>query len=302
MCGLSGDHAGGFRSVIATVAHLFGCYNPEVSRLRVAAISFLNTVPLMYDFEHAPQREGLAERFDVHYTLPSLCAEELRAGTSDIGIVPVAAYTTIPDLWILPGVAIAAKHPVRSILLVSKRELREVRSVGTDTSSRTSVALLRLLFDRQFGLNPEFVSEEPELDRMMANHDAALLIGDPALRVNIADGKYRYVDLAEEWQRMTGLPFVFAFWALRGEAIELARVSDAVAVFQRSRDAGLLHAGELARKEAGRYGTTPELALEYLTQHIDYTLDEQNIAGLRLFFRYATECGALQPAPELRFL
>ena len=112
-----------------------------MSRLKISAISYLNTAPLMWDFEHA---EAGAD-FDISYTIPSACAEALRAGTADIGIIPAAAYTTVPDLVIIPDVAIAARRAVRSILLVSKMPIdaqwTQVRSVALDTSSMTSVAL-----------------------------------------------------------------------------------------------------------------------------------------------------------------
>ncbi|GAC1644557.1 MAG: menaquinone biosynthesis protein [Acidobacteriaceae bacterium] len=273
-----------------------------MSRLRVSAISFLNTVPLMYDFEHPPCREQLLQSFEVHYTLPSVCAEELRSGKSDIGIVPVAAYATIPDLFVIPGVAIAAKHPVRSILLVSKRSPADLRSVAVDTSSRTSVALLKVLFARHFSADPQFVPLPPDLEDMLENHDAALLIGDAALSIDPSDRRYLYFDLAEEWQRMTGLPFVFAFWTVRGAVRQQALAADASRVFHQSRDAGVAHAPQLAASEAPRYGISQELVLDYLTRHIDFSLDDSNLKGLSLFYQFAAGSGALPPAPELRFL
>jgi chorismate dehydratase len=271
-------------------------------RLRVSAISYLNTVPLMYGFRHAPTHEEWAQRFEVHYTLPSQCAEELRAGTSDIGIIPVAAYASIPGLRIIPDVAIAAKHPVRSILLVSKVPLRGVRSVAADTSSRTSVALMKVLFERRFGARPEYVPEPPDVKQMLSRHDAALLIGDPALRIDPATCGHTCYDLAAEWQGMTGCPFVFAFWAVRQYAVELAREYRASDAFLRSRELGTSHVDQIVREEARRYGVSAELARKYLSYHIDYTLDEANITGLQLFFRYAAECGALPSAPELAFI
>jgi chorismate dehydratase len=271
-------------------------------RLRVSAISYLNTVPLMYGFRHAPTAETWAQRFDVHYTLPSECAEELRAGTSDIGIIPVAAYASIPGLRIIPEVAIAAKHPVRSILLVSNVPLERVRSVAADTSSRTSVALTKVLFERRFAARPEYVPEPPDLEQMLSRHDAALLIGDPALRIDPASCPYVCHDLAAEWQEMTGCPFVFAFWAVRSEAVKLAREYQASDVFRQSRELGSTHVEEIVAEEAARYGVSEELARKYLSFHIDYTLDRENLEGLRLFFGYAEQCGALPKAPELTFL
>src|ERR1700685_920954 len=116
-------------------------------RLRISAISYLNTAPLMWDFEHSEA----GRQFDISYTLPSACARALQAGTADIGIIPAAAYTQIPGLLVLPGVAIASRRPVRSILLVSKVPVERIRSVALDTSSMTSVALTRVLFAKWGG-------------------------------------------------------------------------------------------------------------------------------------------------------
>src|SRR5437763_17115523 len=166
-------------------------------RLRISAISYLNTAPLMWDFEHG----HLAQHFDISYTVPSLCAQALAEGEADIGIIPAIAYQTIPDLLVVPEIAIAARGPVRSILLVSKVPVEKIKSVAVDTSSRTSVALLEILF-RQGWLAaslPKFFPQAPNLETMLAANDAALLIGDPALTVDRA--KYHAVDLAEAWHR-----------------------------------------------------------------------------------------------------
>src|SRR5260370_712185 len=172
--------------------------------LRISAISYLNTSPLMWDFEHG--RAG--DAFDVAYTLPSNCADELRRGTADIGIIPSAAYVTIPGLSILPGVAIASKQAVRSILLVSRKPMAAI----------LTAALARVLFDKCWGGDRQVSSLPPNLQGMLADHDAALLIGDPALKVDRS--QFHTWDLAEEWIRFTGKPFVFAFWAVRQDADE----------------------------------------------------------------------------------
>ena len=179
--------------------------------LRISAISFLNTAPLMWDFENGPAAQRLREHFEISYTVPSRCAEQLKEGSADIGIIPVAAYTTIPDLVIVPDVAIAAKNKVRSILLVSKVPLDKIRSVATDDSSRTSAALVEIYLRKFVGTDPGFTRQKPLLKEMLQWHDAALLIGDPALQAR-TDGYFVY-DLAEEWRRWTGRSFVFAFWA-----------------------------------------------------------------------------------------
>jgi chorismate dehydratase len=267
----------------------------RMRKLRIAAISFLNTAPLMWDFEHTE----LGREFEIISTVPSECAEMLRAGTADIGIVPVVAYLSIPDLRIIPNVAIAANGPVRSILLVSRMPLEEVRTVAADTSSRTSVALARVLFRKWFGGGREFTSMPPLLDVMLKCCDAALLIGDPALTVD----RTRYIcyDLAEEWKRLTGDPFVFAFWAVRAEALSETDL-DLIKIFQQSRDHGLANVETLARTWAPRVGISESAVRTYLTDNIDYSLGEENLAGLELFFEYAVECGMLPGLKRLEFV
>ena len=272
----------------------------SMPRLRISAISFLNTAPLMWDFEQGERAEELRQHFDFDYTIPSVCAEQLKSGSADIGIIPVAAYTSIPDLVIVPDVAIAAKNAVRSILLISKKPLEKIRSVATDSSSRTSTALVQIFLKKFVGVDAGFSSQKPALEEMLRWHDAALLIGDPALRADT--GNYLVFDLAEEWRRWTFLPFVFAFWAVRRPALAGAGAGlDIARAFQQSRDNGLKHVPEIASAWAPRLGLAPQTIREYLTSSIDYSLDAENLKGLQLFYRYAEECGVLPHAPELRF-
>src|SRR5579864_2697825 len=203
-------------------------------RLRISAISYLNTAPLMWDFDHGEA----AKDFDIFYSVPSSCAAALREGTGDIGLIPAIAYNSIPGLVVMPEVAIAARGPVRSILLISKVPLEKIRTVASDNSSMTSVALTRVLFDRWWGGGREFRSLPPELTVMLGECDAALLIGDPALQVDCS--RYHVFDLAEEWRRLSGKAFVFAFWAVRQAALgEMQPGLDLAEVFQTSRDHGL---------------------------------------------------------------
>src|SRR5258708_15428510 len=183
-------------------------------RLRISAISYLNTAPLMWDFEHG----NAGADFDISYTLPSACAGALAAGTADIGIIPAAAYAQTPGLLVLPGVAIASRRPVRSILLVSRVPIDQIRTVALDTSSMTSAALTRILFEKWLGGGRTFVPMEPNIEKMLAAHDAALVIGDPALQIDRS--RYLTLDLAAEWIRHTGKPFVFAFSAIPQQALQ----------------------------------------------------------------------------------
>ena len=252
----------------------------------------------MWDFEHG----DAGSHFEISYTIPSACARALAEGTADIGIIPAAAYTQIPGLQILPDVAIASRRAVRSILLVSKVPVEKIRSVALDESSMTSVALAKVLL-RWLGLNPQYESMPPDIEKMLAAHHAALLIGDPALQVDRT--RYHTLDLAEEWIRITGKPFVFAFWAVRGEALkESDPAIDLPAVFRNSRDHGLQPAnlGTIVDEWSARLNLSAEEVRSYLTQNIHYDLDPECIAGLQLFYRYAGEIGALPAQPELHFL
>src|SRR5947207_2600390 len=196
-------------------------------RLRISAISFLNTAPLMWGFEHS----SAGADFDISYTVPSACAADLQSGVADIGIIPAAAYTTIPNLVILPGVAIASRRAVQSILLVSKVPIEKIKTVALDTSSLTSVALTKVLFAKWWGGGRTFAPMPPDLEEMLEQHDAGLVIGDTALKVNRSKN-FTY-DLAEEWIRLTSKPFVFAFWAVRKDALqELSSAIDLAWVFQ----------------------------------------------------------------------
>ncbi len=268
-------------------------------RLRISAISYLNTAPLMWDFEHG----DAGDEFDISYTLPSVCARALDDGTADIGIIPAAAYTQIPGLLVLPGVAIASRRPVRSILLVSKVSVEKIRTVALDTSSMTSVALTKVLFEKWLGGGRTFTPMPPDIEKMLDEHDAGLVIGDPALQIDRS--RYLTLDLAEEWIRYTGKPFVFAFWAVRGAALAEANPSiDLPAVFQHSRDHGLESASldAISREWAPRLALSEADVRSYLTENIYYQLDAPCLEGLQLFYRYAAEIGALPAAPPIDFL
>jgi chorismate dehydratase len=270
-----------------------------MTKLRISAISYLNTAPLMWDFEHG----DAARQFEISYTLPSSCPRALAAGTADIGIIPAAAYASIPGLQILPGIAIASRRAVRSILLIGNKPLEEIRTIALDTSSMTSVALTKVLFNKWIGGDRTFTSMSPELDTMLAANDAALLIGDPALQVDRS--RYYTLDLAEEWIRYTGKPFVFAFWAVRSEALQrTASPPDLAAIFQDSRDHGLQPSSlnEISKEWAPRIGIGEDEVRSYLTENIHYELDAACLEGLQLFYRYAAEIGALPSAPEMSFL
>ena len=274
-------------------------------RLKISAISFLNTAPLMWDFENpTPATRNSLDKFEFSYTVPSKCAQALLEGSADIGIIPSITYATIPGLAVLPDVVIASKNKVRSILLVHRKPIEQVRTVALDTSSRTSVCLTKILLTKFFpGPQREYVAMDPDPDQMLASCDAGLLIGDPALRVDRS--RYQALDLAEEWHRLTGKPFVFAFWAIRMAALaEWPEKYEVADVFNLSRDHGLAprNVAAIARNWAPKLGLTEADVHSYLTENIHYYLDASNTEGLELFYRYAAELQLIAEAPALRMI
>lgn len=280
----------------------------------MAAIDFLNPAPLMWDFEHEPERSRLLERYEIAYTTPAECARRLSSGEADLGLVPAAAYTTIAGMMVVPGCTIASQDRVRSILLIvpARTGIENVRRVACDSSSLTSRAYTEILFDRLWKRKAEFLSHAPDLDRMLEAADAAMLIGDPALVAleTIAEREQRtgerliYYDLAHEWRAWSGVPWVSAFWGVSANALRESGVPRNVLVedLQRSRDHGMAHVDDLARDWSRSIGLSAEAIRNYLTENIYYVLDEECKQGLDRFFRCAAESGALAPASPLRWL
>jgi chorismate dehydratase len=271
----------------------------------------------MWSFEHEPSRSALAARYSIQEDTPAECAARLAQGHADIGLIPVAAHTS--SLAVIPGCAIASRDHVRSLILVVRHpdgvqpeDPKHVRRVALDTASRTTVAYTRILFSRFWRAQPAFFPHPPDLDAMLAQADAALLIGDPALlaledreaRERRTGQRLLYLDLAHEWRALTGTVWVSAFWSVRPEAIAASGLTPAQVTedFQRSRDQGLAHLSDLADEWAGRIPLPRATILSYLSENIWYHLDDACLAGLELFYRYGVECGALAAAPALRFL
>jgi len=277
-----------------------------MKKLRISAISFLNTAPLMWDFEHpeSAQRDLPAE-FDISYTVPSACADALRKGSADIGIIPAITYQTIPNLVVIPDIAIASNGAVRSILVVSKKPLEQIKTLAADTSSRTSVVLTKIMFQKWWqpgNAGPEFIPIDPDLNKMLTRCDAALLIGDPALTAE--QSKYPVtVDLGEEWTRRTGKPFVYAFWAVRQVALTNHPLAESLAgIFQHSRERGLAHVKEIAEEWTPRLGISKASIQDYLLNNMRYGFDEEQLAGLNLFFTLAKEIAAIEDFRKIDFI
>src|SRR5580704_8128094 len=221
--------------------------------------------------------------FDLSFAIPAECADRLAYGRADIGIVPSVELNR-QDLQIIRGTGIACNGPVRSILLISKVPFSEIRTLATDSSSRTSVALSRIVLAKKYGVEPRLFSERPHLGSMLEHCDAALIIGDAALVLETADLPFHVLDLGTEWTEMTGLPMVFAVWAARADV----PVQDP-APFLESLRFGMAHIDDIARQEHSKLGISEALAREYLTRNIVFELGDREYQGLTKFLTYASE-------------
>jgi len=260
-------------------------------RRRICSVDFLNSTPLVWGLLHGPQK-GL---FDLTFRIPSLCAEMVVAGDAEIGNIPVIEYAR-QGLGFVRGPGVACHGPVRSILLISKVPLDRIHTLAADRSSRTSVGLTRIVLEKRYGVRPEFHSAAPDLEAMLGNSDAALIIGDPALRIDPSRVPYQVTDLGEEWVAMTGLPMVFAVWAGRPEVLT-PKVGDALRASCRY---GRERLDEVIAHEVEARGFAEPLAREYLTHHIVNELTGRDYAGMDLYLRYAREAGLIETsAPAL---
>ncbi|HKW65503.1 MAG TPA: menaquinone biosynthesis protein [Candidatus Acidoferrum sp.] len=288
-----------------------------MSKLRISIVQYLNTAPLVWGFTNGPLRG----KYDLSFTVPSQCAEDLRSGRADVAIIPAIEYQRIPGLAILPDMAIAAKNQVRSLLIVAKKPIDQVKTFALDSSSRSTQALTRILCAEKWRTAPQFAEALPDLPEMLHNTDAALLIGDPALRVSLgiekdswqgapgqtvcqaatlgissSDLLYVY-DAVSEWRALTGLPAVLAVWTVRRELATAELTAD----FQASRDFGLSHLGEISY-EASQDLELPQPALEsYLRDNIDFSLDPENRRGLELYFDHAAKLGQIPQASPIHW-
>lgn len=249
----------------------------------MCAVSYLNTVPLVWGMLHGAERD----LFDLEFALPAECADRLRDGRADIGIVPAAALLD-QDLKIFRGAGIACRGAVRSILLISKEPLANIRLLAADSSSRSSVLLARIILNQVYGANPEFVSMPPDMASMLDAADAALIIGDPALRLDpvaLRQEGFHVADLGEAWLTLTGLPMVFAVWAGRPDMWSAERERG----FVSSCRFGLRHLDEIVATEHAARGISAELAKTYLARHIVFELGDAEYEGLRRYLEYAAE-------------
>jgi len=263
-----------------------------LAKLRVGIVNYLNSKPLAWGF----MKGHHADKFAPSYHPPALVARLLSQGNLDIGLIPSIEVQRIPELRVLPDLCVAARHEVRSVILISRCPISEVRKVALDQNSRTSVALLRILLRERYGLSPEYLHERPDAERMLDEADAALLIGDPALKVDRE--RYLITDLAAEWQELTGLPFVFAVWAVR-PGVEIPDLSF---YFKSSLRYGLSSLDILVRESAAELELDSSEVRSYLTENLAFFLRSEEIAGLEEFYRRAHQHGLILEPRPLEFL
>lgn len=259
----------------------------------IAASSYLNTAPLCYSFVYGEQQGRCEFLSDA---APAVCADMLKAKRADAAMIPAIEYQRIPGVVAVPGVCVASKSRVRSVVLASRAPIEEVRSVALDTSSRTSAALIQIILQHFYKRQVAFRPSPPRIAEMLETDDAALIIGDPAMLIDRS--ALRVYDLAQEWRRHTGLPFVFAFWARREDSLTGLGEVD----FAAAKREGLAHTEELADRYAAQLGLPRQELIAYLTENICYDLDEESLQGLRLYYQLAAECGLIETARELVFM
>jgi chorismate dehydratase len=261
---------------------------------RVAASIYLNSAPLIWSFTRGERRQTVRL---APFAAPARCADLLARGEVEAALVPVIECQRIPEILIVPNVCVGSRERVRSVVLVTRgAELKDVRSLALDTSSRTSAALVQIIFREFLGFEPKWKASAPDLDAMLSEADAALLIGDPAMTFP-RDG-LRVYDLASLWREHTGLGFVFAMWVAREAAACEARAID----FAGARDEGLARVEEIAAAyEATLHLPRAELR-SYLLENISFSLDAEMSAGLELFYRLAHKHGLLDAVRPLRML
>jgi chorismate dehydratase len=261
---------------------------------RIAASSYLNTAPLIWSFLHGSKQDAV--RLFTHQA-PARCAEMLASGEVDAALVPVIEYQRIPDIAIMPNVCVGSQAAVRSVVIASKlNNLKKVKRVALDDSSRTSVALVKIIFREFLGFEPEWQVSLPDLGSMLEHNDAALIIGDPAMK--IPRDQFRIFDLATLWHDFTGFGFVFAMWMSRGGNAEAVSMVD----FAGARDEGLAHLDEIAAGYEDQPSLSSDEIKDYLTRNIAFQMDENMMKGLELYFELARRHGLTERVKPLEFM
>jgi chorismate dehydratase len=281
-----------------------------VAKHKISIVQYLNSIPLAWGILEGAQKDS----FEPILSTPAECADQLSDGRVDIGLIPSIEYQRIQGSKIVPGPVVAAFNRVRSVILISILPLWQVKTVAFDRGSRTSVTLARIIFKDFYRTRPHFQPSEPDLSRMLAQSDAALIIGDPALKfvednerpeaerqrplLRLGPQPLQVFDLAERWKFLTGLPFVFAFWAVR-QGFHDSNIADKL---QQSRDFGVANIPQISERYSATVGLKKEFVQDYLEQNVYYYMNDACLEALRLFYEKAAEVGAIPSVKKVRFL
>lgn len=262
-------------------------------KLRVGIVNYLNSRPLAWGFLQG----NFSAEVDAVYHPPAQIADMLASGDLDVGLIPSIEYQRIPGLSVIPGLCVAATAEVRSVLLICDRPLEDVERVALDLNSRTSAALVKILLSQHFGVNPEFFSMGPNLESMLEEAEAALIIGDPALEVDRA--RYRVYDLAADWRELTGKPFVFAIWAIRSDLKQSVHLES---VFEESLRIGMEQMSVIVDEAVAEMGLPRSEVAEYLNHNLSFRLGDPELQGLNEFFQRAHRLGLIDDVRAIQFV
>lgn len=258
--------------------------------LRLGAVSYLNAKPLVYGLDACP------DQFAVRFDVPAKCAELLHENRVDLGLIPAIEYLR-GDYAIVPGVSIASFGDVATVALFTRKPIDQVETIALDLSSRTSVALTRVLCSKRWGIAPQFTPAEPDLNTMLQGADAALVIGDPAFDIDPRQHDVTKIDLGGEWQALTGLPFVYAMWVGRPGVASPHQCR----MLREARERGEASLETIARQVGGGDVRLEQRALSYLRDNLKYGLGEAEQAGLRRFHELAAEISVVPGMKPLTF-
>ncbi|MBA2227143.1 MAG: menaquinone biosynthesis protein [Thermogemmata sp.] len=258
-------------------------------QVRVGAVSYLNARPLIEELDrYVPPWQLILD-------VPSRLADAMAAGTLDIGLIPVVEFLRAPDYTFIPGIAIASRGPVLSVTLFSRVKWPHIRRVALDEGSRTSAVLVRVLLQERWGVEAEYQPLPLHHTVEDVEADAVLLIGDRAMHACLPGWPYAY-DLGTEWTDWTGLPMVYALWAVRPEI----PLEDVAEPFLQARQRGLSRLGLIAQREAARLHLDAGYCRRYLSHIIRYDLGAWELAGLRRFAELTAQLGLTPPLEERR--
>lgn len=258
--------------------------------IRIGAVNYLNTKPLIHDLER------LAPDSTLILDLPSRLADRLAAADLDVALIPVVEYLRAGTYTIVPNIAIASRGPVLSVTLFSRKPWGQIRRLALDVGSRTSAALVQVILGHRYGVRPDLLPLPMNQAAEEVDADAVLLIGDRAMRACLPGFDYAY-DLGQEWHDWTGLPFVYAIWAVR-EGIDLAGVDRALT---EAKERGCAAAGRIAQREAPGLGLDAGYCRRYLTNIIHFDLGPKELAGLERFAALAGQLGLAPAGANLEY-